>query len=97
MKRTAVTGMVGPRILIVVSLPPQHAGDMPAFLATDVSPRSPVGEDGVPRMNLVGGDQPSPTEFMTFRERYPANPCLGSVNEQPFEPPAGEESDGCLG
>ena len=33
------------------------------------------------RMNLVGGDQPSPTEFVTFRERYPANPCLGSVNE----------------
>ena len=81
MKRTAVTGMVGLALLIVVSLPPQHAGDMPAFLATDVSPRSPVGEDGVPRMNLVGGDQPSPTEFVTFRERYPANPCLGSVNE----------------
>ncbi|MFN8581346.1 MAG: hypothetical protein U0163_10270 [Gemmatimonadaceae bacterium] len=44
----------------------------PRFLATDVTKWIKVGGDGALRMNLVGRSTPSPTELITFRERYPA-------------------------
>lgn len=47
-----------------------HAGPM-NFLASGLSPWRP-GRDGVSRMNLVGRADPSPTEFVAYRERYPA-------------------------
>jgi hypothetical protein len=41
------------------------------FLASAMSPWR-TGPDGVARMNLVGRADPSPTEFVAYRERYPA-------------------------
>jgi hypothetical protein len=41
------------------------------FLASGLSPWR-TGPDGVARMNLVGRTDPSPTELVAYRERYPA-------------------------
>ena len=45
----------------------------PPILAADRSPWLAVGSHGASRMRLVGGERPSTTELVTYRERYPAS------------------------